>query len=249
MDLGAIVDGVLLKAAALAPLPRIPFSFGSVKSTGVSAIPKVLDMINCLVTPDQKFVVRLNSIKKVITLKINPTELTITPYVRIEEVKTGGGRTYFHWLDQNDRAVEAYVLTMKGTTGTLLPKNPDSAAKLYTYLKLRELTLEPYWFRDPTTGVKTRNQQWIIVRTIGLPLSIVFGGFYRKPIMLTENAAGQYNLTWDFEFIIEAMEPDFYTLSKLVGSNLLVPSVAKALLDIGEAAQIVAGGNLRGIGV
>ena len=252
MDLGAMVEGVLLKAAAIVGTPRIPFFFGSAKTTGVSALPSAVDMQNSLVTPDLKIIPELSELKKLIMLRINPSEMSITPYVRIEEVKTGGGRTYYHWLDSKNRAIEAYTLTMKGTTGSLLPGNPESKLKLYSYLKLRELTLEPYWFNGKDKYgnlVKTKNQQYIVVRTVGLPVSILFGGFYRKPITLTETAGNQYNIAWDFEFVIEGMKPDIYTLSKFVGANPLVPSIAQGLLGIGNTAQIISGGNIKGIGV
>ena len=226
-----------MKGASMSGINRVPFYFGSLASTGVEAIPTALAMTDQLTKHDVAANLKVNaaqihSLRKMIRLMINPQTLHITPYVRISEVKTGGGRTYYHWLDEGGRSAEAYILTMNGLTGNLLPNNPDAALKLYFYMRLRELTLEPFWVYDPKTKTKVRNYAFIIVRTVGLPVSIIFQGFFRKPIIITEDANNQYNIAWDFEFVIENMKPDLFELSKNVGATMLVPGVVKNLLGI-----------------
>lgn len=205
---------------------RIPFYFGSVASTGISGIPVGMDLTTDLLTPDLKVDFSVSSLNKLIRLGVNPSEMSVTPYVRIAEVKTGGGRTYFHWLDEDNKAMEAYILTMRGTTGNLFPGTPESKAKLYWWMRLREMTMEPYWVMDEMTTAggrptKMRNYQYIVAQTIGLPTSVLFLGFYRKPIALAESSNSQYNIPWDFEFVIEQMYPRIDELTTFVGGNLL----------------------------
>ena len=120
---------------------------------------------------------------------------------------------------------------MRGVTGNILPGSRDAKLKLYTFMKLRELTLEPYWINKEEDGVirKKRNYQFILVNTIGLGLSVLFIGFYSTPISLVERADSQYNLGWNIEFIVEKMIPDYRELSKIAGGSRLIPDIARKI--------------------
>ena len=275
MDFINTVQSVLNKAQSLAGEPRVPFLFGSVKSLGGSPpVGNVLSFMNTLLRPDLNDVrdaldpgVTLTgmsngllSLTKFIRLMVNPETLNITPYVRIPEVKTGGGRTYYHWLDDEGHAVEAYRLTLKGQTGNIRPGAPDAKLKLYWFIKLRELTLEPYWTMVPetktadakptlsagdsvttTTYKKVRNYQYIMLATVGLPMPILFTGFYMKPIMHSESAANQFSIAWDIDFVIESMQPRLEQISDLCGWTLLGEDLIEKLVSTA--------GSLTGIGL
>ena len=58
----------------------------------------------------------------------------------------------------------------------------------------------------------------------------MFVGFYRTPITLNERAESQYNINWDFEFIIEDMYPQFDEISNYVSSNYLAPEIIRSIL-------------------
>ena len=153
-DIDSLVRNILLRDVAIFGVARTPFFFGSVLSTGIDGLPFSVDeSTQQILRPDTKDESRtlfsFTALSKLIRLSINPHELTIAPYVRIEEVMTGGGRTYYHWLDEELKAMEAYTLTMRGVTGNLLPGSTDAKIKLYWWTKLRELTYEPYWIDDP----------------------------------------------------------------------------------------------------
>ena len=300
MDFINTVQSVLNKAQSLAGEPRVPFLFGSVKSLGGSPpVGNVLSFMNTLLRPDLNDVrdaldpgvtltgmsSGLLSLTKFIRLMVNPETLNITPYVRIPEVKTGGGRTYYHWLDDEGRAVEAYRLTLKGQTGNIRPGAPDAKLKLYWFIKLRELTLEPYWTMMPAQKISTytqneliptlmpstlegglpgptvignvmapvehtvvsteykkvRNYQYIMLATVGLPMPILFTGFYMKPIMHSESAANQFSIAWDLDFVIESMYPRMEQISDLCGWTLLGEDLIEKLVSTA--------GSLTGIGL
>lgn len=242
MDLDTTIRNILSRALSQFGVARIPFFFGSIKSTGLSAIPSALDLNNSMLTPDIAPTYSYAALSKFLRLMVNPNELIIKPYVRITEGKTGGGRIYYHWLDESGRAVEAYTLNLKGETGNLLPDAPSSKLRLYYFMKLRELTLEPYYVTTPTGNTlasgaqelkRIRNQQFIIARTIGLPAPILFSGFYRQPITHRETAKDQYNIQWDCEFVIEEMFPRYEDISALAGATAIIPEIVSALgLDI-----------------
>ena len=271
MDFTNIIQSVLNKAQSLAGEPRIPFMFGSVKSLGgVPPIGDAQDFLNTLLHPDLQAVASalnptsnassssLFSLTKFIRLMVNPDTLSITPYVRIPEVKTGGGRMYYHWLDDDGRAVEAYRLILKGQTGNIRPGAPDSNLKLYWFMKLRELSLEPYWVNmsmtksavameqiteasqtyTPTNRV--RNYQYIMLSTVGLPMPIVFQGFYMKPIVHIESAARQFSIGWDIDFVIETMQPRLEDISALSGWALLSADMITNL--VGSVGALAGGG-------
>lgn len=256
-DLDSVVTGVISRMMGMVGIARVPFYFGSTYSLGgeEADLPVAVDMSTRLTHPDQEVNLSFGNLSKFIRLSVNPSSLQLDPYVRIEEVNTGQGKTFYHWLDQNNKATMPYSLRLSGETGNLFPNAPDAKKKLYFYTKLRELTMEPYWIVTPTTkttsktvdifemgtvttnsvsnfNVKTRNSQYIILQTIGLPVSIVFIGFYKKPITLKEDASNQYSLRWDFEFIIENMIPDITEISAVLGPNYIDPTIISSIMGM-----------------
>jgi len=215
MDIDRLIRSLLAREVTLFGVSRVPFYFGSTRSSYID-IEKVIKGGS----------MPFSNLGSMISLKVNPDSLTLTPEIRVSYVKTAGGRAYYHWLNEDRDSIEAFSLRMRGSTGSLLPGSRDARVKLYNFLKLRELTLEPYWVYDKD-GVKTRNHQFILAYTIGLGIAVLFIGFYTKPIVLSEDASRQYNITWEIDFIVEYMLPSYKNLSSMVSSSVLVPDILR----------------------
>jgi hypothetical protein len=247
-DTDTLIKSVLSRDVTKFGVSRVPFFFGSTLSTGIS--PKEL-VENEVIAPE-KLTLRLptgtflTALRKMIKLRINPNQITITPYIRFAEARTNAGRIYYHWVDREGKAVDIYELTMSGQTGNLLPGNAESKQKLYLWMKLRELSYEPRVFdssekvvigkeevidfetgtseiKDITGETRTqkKNEFFIFVKTVSLPTLIMFTGFFKTPIVITERADSQYNHDWSITFGVENVYPKLETLSKTTMITLL----------------------------
>ena len=236
INIDSLTQNIFGKEVSYFGVSRIPFWFGSDRSLGYS--------ISDLLKEETIDLTKLE-FNKMIKLSINPTNIQITPMIRIPTAKTAGGRVYYNWVDKDGKAIEAYEMTCSGVTGNLLPGAPDAARKLYLWMKLRELTLEPrtrkWTLRELTTdttivsgaSVSTSkreviNDSFIIARTVGLPTLMIFVGHFSVPIPFIENAENQYNHNWSFTFVIKDMYPRYEELSSYVSLSTMPQLIARA---------------------
>lgn len=238
INVDSLTSSVFGREVSYYGVSRIPFWFGSDKSLGYS----IYDLLN-----NETIDITQLDFKKMIKLAINPNNIQITPTIRIANAKTAGGRVYYNWVDKDGRAIEAYEMTCSGVTGNLFPGSPDAARKLYIWMKLRELTLEPrvrkttvnseetitqsgLWTGATSVITRTKeviNDSFIIARTVGLPTPIIFIGHYSVPIPFIENADNQYNHSWNFTFVIKDMYPRYEELSSHVSLTTIPALIAR----------------------
>jgi len=223
-DTDSLLRNILSREVSQYGVSRIPFWFGSTKSTGI----RVSDLVE-----DETFRINFEALRKMLRLKVNPNSIEITPYIRFAESRTNAGRIYYHWVNEEGKAVDIYEISMRGQTGNLLPGNAEAKRKLYLWMKLRELSYEPRVFKSTEitedrvrvgpefqtiTSEKTKeikNEFFIFVRTVSLPTLIMFTGFFKTPIVITERAEDQYNIEWSFTFGVTNVYPRLETLSKV----------------------------------
>jgi len=224
-----IINSVLTGDVSKLGAPRIPFFLGSYKSTGIDIR---------LAIEGENFNLFNVDFWKMIRLGLNPNSITITPTLRIAEARTGSGRVYYNWVNEKGSAIEAYEVSLSGETGNLLPGNSESRRKLWFWMKLRELTLEP---REVSTvqpqtqkggefagsgsvaGVteKRVNDQFMLIRTIGIPITMLLIGFFKTPIVFNESSESQYNHSWSCTFVVTDMFPRYEDLSRFTSFSVL----------------------------
>jgi hypothetical protein len=220
-DPNQMMTNILNREATPYGSPRIPFWFGSYKSTGIDirqAIQGDVFSFGGLQVENGRIATApVVEFWKFLRLGVNPSGIVLTPFIRISEARTAAGRVYYNWVNETGSAIEAYELQLSGMTGNLLPGNPDERRKLYSWMKLRELTLEERETVDianPT--LKKINEQFILVRTIGIPTTTLFIGFYKVPITFSEKAESQYNHDWSCTFVVTDMYPRYEKMSASV---------------------------------
>lgn len=213
MDPRSVVHTLLTKRRGRLGVKRVPFWFGSRKSSGIDILAAIRD---------RDFSFENIDYTKLIKLIVNPNHVELTPSIRIAQASTGAGRVYYNWVNERGSAIEAYEISMKGTTGNLLPGTSDSQVKLYTWMRFREMTLEPRRIKvvieenkeeGKLVEIDVINNAFILARTIGLPTTIIFVGYYKSPIVFTESSENQYSHDWEFTFAITDMFPRYEELS------------------------------------
>lgn len=214
MDLKKVIEKAMMgrKNQASGGL-RVPFYFGSERLSGID----VSDFFG-----DSSSSVGEQFFKSLIRMKINPNSLVISQEKRITDIKTAGGRTYFHWLRKGKSSDDYYSndvmkIKIKGETGNINLRSPDGVLKLYTYLKLRDLTAEPRLYKVMDKGGKSVykvNRAFCILRTPALPFVLLFVGFFQSVMTITDIATAPFQKSWELDFVVEAVFPDMVEISQ-----------------------------------
>lgn len=242
------INSILTRDITPYGAPRIPFFFGSYLSTKIDIRSAI---------KGENFDLSLVQFWNMLQLGINPSSLTLTPFIRIAEARTGFGKVYYNWVNERGSVIEAYELSLNGVTGNLFPGDAASKRKLYLWMKFRELTLEPREISvippvGPSSDAETPptadagetipaseqgnidllqkrvNDQFILIRTTGIPTTMLLIGFYKIPITFSETAAEQYNHSWSCTFVVTEMYPRYEELSKF-SSFSVFPEILASL--------------------
>ena len=99
MDIDRLVKSVLMREVSIYGVSRIPFYFGSSKYSGLD--------LEKLLKGSEAF--SFETLKNMIILKVNPGELNLTPTIRVSYARTGAGRAYYHWLNEEGDSLEAIL--------------------------------------------------------------------------------------------------------------------------------------------
>lgn len=225
VDADKILVSMLNREASTFGMTRVPFYFGSEKMSGVN----IDDFFK---TGGEK----ISSLffKKIIKMKINPTSVEITQAKRITNVKTAGGRVYYHWLRKGDSSDDYFsndvmLLKFRGVTGNINLRSPQGFDKLWIFLKLRDLTAEPRLFRD-NNGVLRVNRQFCILRTVAMPFTVLFVGFYDSVMKIADTVDSPFQKSWELSFVVERVFPDLTEMSQYLMPQLVSPDLISSLV-------------------
>ncbi len=215
INLDATTSGIL----------RVPFYFGSERMSGIN--------IDNFFSPNSSQTISSLFFKNILKMSINPNQVDIMQEKRITTVKTAGGKVFFHWLRKSETSDEYYSndvvkLKFKGVTGNIKMTSPGGFEKLYAFLKLRDLTAEPRLWDNQ--GTLQPNRQFCIMRTVAVPFTVLFIGFWERVLTITDTSESPFQKSWEAAFTVEKTFPNIVEMTKWMLPEVVSPQVLQSMI-------------------
>lgn len=172
------------------------------------------------------------STSPVISMMVNPHTVKWSQPKRYTKKDTMNGSVFFHFSNTNGQNNDILTLTFSGNTGNISTQQPldyqyltstgpaavaltGADNKLRMWHELYSLTRE-----EVLLPKAIKNEFFITYRTVLMPISITFVGFFNSTLEFTETAASPFSRDYSFSFTVLDTSPKLDVLVSKINSAL-----------------------------